>query len=181
VMEMTAYRLPSLHSLGLRLLDRGTVFVKQAGSIILIVTVILAILLHVPYTGGKSPQIGHSAAGMIGHGIEPLIKPLGFDWRTGIGLITSLAAREAFVGTMGTIYGAEHEATSAGLQTALRRDLSLGGAIALLIFFAFALQCMSTVAIVKRETASWKWPLAQFAYMGAVAYVSAFVAFHLIG
>ena len=180
VMEMPAYRPPSLQSLGLRLLDRGTVFVKQAGSIILLVSVILAILLHLPYAHGSSPEIGHSVAGTIGHEIEPLIKPLGFNWKIGIGLITSLAAREAVVGTLGTIYGAEHEATSSSLQTALNHDLSFGGALALLVFFAFALQCMSTVAIVRRETASWKWPLAQFAYMGALAWVAAFVAFHLI-
>lgn len=179
VMEMPSYRLPSLQSLGLRLLDRGMVFLKQAGSIILIVTVILAILLHLPYANGSSPEIGHSVAGMVGHGIEPLIKPLGLNWKAGIGLITSLAAREAFVGTMGTIYGAEHEATSSSLQVALHQDLSFGGAIALLVFFAFALQCMSTVAIVRRETASWKWPLAQFAYMGALAWVGAFAAYHL--
>jgi ferrous iron transport protein B len=181
VMEMPSYRPPSVQSLGLRLLDRGAVFLKQAGSIILMVTVALAVLLHLPYAHGSSPAIGHSIAGMIGHGIEPLIKPLGFNWKVGIGLITSLAAREAFVGTMGTIYGAEHEPTSSTLQAALNHDLSLGGAIALLVFFAFALQCMSTVAIVRRETASWKWPLAQFSYMAALAWICAFVAFHLFG
>jgi ferrous iron transport protein B len=116
---------------------------------------------------------------MIGHGIEPLIKPLGFDWKIGIGLITSLAARETIVATLGTIYGADHESTSTNLQAALQHDLSLGGAIALLVFFAFALQCMSTVAVVRRETGSWKWPIAQFTYMGVLAYVGAFIAFHL--
>jgi ferrous iron transport protein B len=181
LMEMPSYRWPSPSSLALRLLDRGTVFVKQAGSIILIVTVILAILLHFPYVGGKPPEIGQSVAGMIGHGIEPLIRPMGFNWKIGIGLITSLVARETMPATLGTIYGAEHESTSANLQAALRYDLSLGGAIALLIFFAFALQCMSTMAVVRRETGSWKWPIAQFAYMGALAWIGAFTAFHLIG
>ena len=83
--------------------------------------------------------------------------------------------------TLGTIYGAEHESTSANLQAALQHDLSLGGAIALLVFFAFALQCMSTVAVVRRETGSWKWPAAQFAYMGALAWICAFIAYRLIG
>ncbi len=179
LMEMPPYRWPSPRSLALRVMDRGAVFVKQAGTVILIVTVILAILLHFPYVNGKPPEIGHSIAGMIGHGIEPLIKPLGFDWKIGIGLITSLAARETIVATLGTIYGADHESTSTNLQAALQHDLSLGGAIALLVFFAFALQCMSTVAVVRRETGSWKWPIAQFTYMGVLAYVGAFIAFHL--
>jgi ferrous iron transport protein B len=96
-------------------------------------------------------------------------------------MITSLVARETMPATLGTIYGAEHESTSANLQAALQHDLSLGGAIALLVFFAFALQCMSTVAVVRRETGSWKWPAAQFAYMGALAWIGAFIAFHLIG
>lgn len=184
LMEMPSYRWPSARSLGLRLLDRGTVFVKQAGSIILLVTVILAILLHFPYVNGKPPEIGHSVAGMIGRSIEPLILPLGLNWKIGIGLITSLVARETMPATLGTIYGAEHLGgleASASLQAGLQHDLSLGGAIALLIFFAFALQCMSTVAVVRRETGSWKWPIAQFTYMGALAYIGAFIAFHLIG
>jgi ferrous iron transport protein B len=82
--------------------------------------------------------------------------------------------------TLGTIYGAEHESTSVNLQTALQHDMTLGAAVALLVFFAFALQCMSTVAIVRRETGSWKWPIAQFTYMGALAWVGAFVAYRLI-
>jgi ferrous iron transport protein B len=181
LMEMPSYRWPSLRSLGLRVLDRGVVFVKQAGSIILIVTVILAVLLNFPYANGKPPEIEHSIAGTIGHGIEPLIKPLGLNWKVGIGLITSLVARETMPATLGTIYGAERQPDFPTLQAALHHDLTLGGAIALLVFFAFALQCMSTVAIVRRETASWKWPLAQFAYMGALAWIGAFAAFHLIG
>jgi ferrous iron transport protein B len=163
LMEMPSYRWPSLRSLGLRVLDRGVVFVKQAGSIILIVTVILALLLNFPYSNGKPPEIGHSIAGMIGHGMEPLIRPLGLNWKVGIGLITSIVARETMPATLGTIYGAQHEPDSPTLQLALHRDLSLGG------------------AIVRRETASWKWPLAQFAYMGALAWVGAFAAYHLIG
>jgi ferrous iron transport protein B len=180
-MEMPAYRLPSLQSLGLRLFDRGMVFMKQAGTVILIVTVILAILLNFPYVHGKPPEIGSSVAGIIGHTFEPLLKPLGLNWKIGIGLITSLVARETMPATLGTIYGADHESTSRNLQTALQHDISLGGAVALLVFFAFALQCMSTVAIVRRETGSWKWPAAQFAYMGALAYVGAFIAYHAIG
>lgn len=118
-----------------------------------------------------------SALGRIGHVIEPAIAPLGFDWRIGVGLISSLAAREVIVGTLGTIYGVENvDETSLEIQAALQRDLSFGGAIALLVFFAFALQCISTIAAMRRETGGWKWPSLQFGYMLALAYAAAFVA-----
>jgi ferrous iron transport protein B len=105
-----------------------------------------------------------------------LIQPLGFNWKIGIGLITSLAAREVIVGTLGTLYGMDGSSQSVELQKALHRDLTTGGAIALLIFFAFALQCFSTIAVVRRETGGWRWPAIQFAYMTAVAYAGALVA-----
>ena len=108
--------------------------------------------------------------------IEPVIKPLGFNWKIGLGLVSSLAAREVIVGTLGTIYGMEGDAHSTGLQKALQRDLAPGGAVALLVFFAFAMQCMSTLAVVRRETGGWRWPILQFTYMGLLAYVCAFIA-----
>jgi len=92
-------------------------------------------------------------------------RPNGFNWKIGIGLITSLAAREVIVGTLGTIYGIEGTSQSEGLQATLRHDLTPGGAAALLVFFAFAMQCMSTIAVVRRETGGWRWPAIQFAYM----------------
>ena len=181
LLEMPCYRWPTFRSLGLRLLDRSKVFLRRAGTVILLVTVILWVMAHLPYTGGKAPAIENSLAGTIGRTIEPLIKPLGFNWKIGIGLITSLAARETIIGTLGAIYGMDPDSQALGLQSALRQDLTLGGAVALLIFFAFAMQCMSTVAVVRRETGGWKWPILQFAYMGVLAYVGAFVAFHAIG
>jgi ferrous iron transport protein B len=180
LMEMPSYRWPTVRSLGLRLLDRSKVFLKRAGTIILLVTVILWVTAHVPYSGGKEP-IEKTLAGTIGRTIEPAIKPLGFNWKIGIGLITSLAARETIVSTLGTIYGMDPESQGEDLRKALRQDLTQGGAVALLIFFAFALQCMSTVAVVRRETGGWKWPILQFLYMGVLAYAGAFAAFHLIG
>ena len=112
--------------------------------------------------------------------IEPIIEPLGFDWRVGIGIVTSLAAREVIVGTLGTIYGVETaDEESVALQEILRRDLEPGAAIGLLIFFAFALQCISTGAVMRRETAGWKWPAIQFAYMLFLGYVGAFIAFRV--
>jgi ferrous iron transport protein B len=147
--------------------------------VILLVTVVLWIATYLPYSGGK-PPIENSLAGVVGHSIEPLIKPLGFNWKIGIGLITSLAARETIISTLGLIYGMDPESQGIGLQQALRQDLTTGGAFALLIFFAFAMQCMSTVAVVRRETGGWTWPILQFAYMGALAYAGAFIAFHVI-
>ena len=175
MLEMPSYRWPTLRSLGLRLYDRAMVFLKRAGTLILLVQVVLWLALFLPMHDGKAAPIEHSIAGSVGHAIEPIIKPLGFNWKVGIGLIASLAAREVIVGTLGTIYGVEGVSESAaGLRNAIHADLSPGGACALLVFFAFALQCMSTLAVVKRETGSWKWPVGQFVYMGALAYVCGF-------
>ncbi len=178
VMELPPYRVPGLRSIGTRLLDRTRVFLRRAGKIIMTVAVVLWILTQVPGApGGGPPEIGDSALGRMGQVIEPAIEPLGFDWRIGIGLVTSLAAREVIVGTLGTIYGVESDdETSFELQAALQQDLDLGSAVALLIFFVFALQCMSTVAIMRRETGGWKWPALQFSYMLVLAYGGAWLA-----
>jgi len=181
MLEMPPYRWPTLRSLGLRLLDRSKVFLRRAGTVILAVAIIIWVLSNLPVHNGQPPEIGQSIVGMIGHAVEPAIKPLGFNWKVGIGLITSLAAREVIVGTLGTIYGIEGaSAKSEGLQHALQQDLTLGGAVALLVFFAFAMQCMSTIAVVRRETGGWRWPIIQFSYMTVVAYVCAFAANKLI-
>jgi ferrous iron transport protein B len=180
VLEMPSYRWPTVQSLGLRLFDRSKVFLRRAGTVILLVTVLLWMAAHVPYSHGQPPAIRDSLAGTLGRSIEPVIRPLGFDWKIGIGLITSFAARETIIATMGEIYGMDHpDSKSMDLQSALRHDLTPGAAVALLIFFAFAMQCVSTIAVVRRETGSWKWPIAQFAYMSALAYGGAFLAFHL--
>src|SRR5579885_1870952 len=180
MLEMPPYRWPTLTSLGLRLLDRTKVFRWRAGTVILVVAIGIWGLTYLPPS--SHGDIGTSFAGHIGHAIEPAIRPLGFNWKIGIGLITSLAARETIVSTLGTIYGVEGEGgeRSPSLQQALRNDLSPGGAAALLVFFAFAMQCMSTMAVVRRETGGWKWPAVQFAYMGVLAYLGAFVVNRLI-
>jgi ferrous iron transport protein B len=177
LMELPPYRLPSPRSLALRLLDRSRIFLRRAGTIIFAVAIVLWTLTQFPRVDGGAPPIDESALGRTGQLIEPTIEPLGFDWRIGVGLVTSLAAREVIVGTLGTIYGVEDASgDSVGLRDALRRDLTLGSAIGLLVFFVFALQCMSTVAVMRRETAGWKWPTLQFAYMLLLAYAGAFVA-----
>jgi len=181
MMELPPYRLPSIRSLALRLLDRSRVFLRRVGRVILAVSVGLWILSQFPAGPDGPPPIGDSALGWVGHTIEPVIKPLGFDWRIGIGLVSSLAAREVIVGTMGTIYGIENpEDETFALQEALKRDLTFGSAVGLLIFFVFALQCMSTVAVMRRETGGWRWPALQFGYMLTLAYVGAFLAYRIL-
>ena len=179
VLEMPPYRWPTLQSLSLRLVDRGKVFLRRAGTVILLVSVLLWVLAHVPLHDGKMPDLEHSYAASIGKAIEPAIKPLGFNWKIGIGLISSLIAREVIVSTLGSIYGIEGDEHSTTLQTALHHDLSTAGAISLLIFFAFAMQCFSTLAVVKRETGGWRWPIFQFSYMLVLAYSGSWVAFQL--
>jgi ferrous iron transport protein B len=177
MMELPSYRWPTFRSLGLRLYDRAKVFLRRAGSIILLVAIILWALTQFPRQNGSAPAVEQSALGAIGHVIEPVIRPLGFDWQIGVGLISSLAAREVIVGTLGTIYGVENASEqSIGLQDALKAHLDLGGAIALLVFFAFALQCTSTIAVMHRETGGWKWPILQWSYMLILAFAGAWAA-----
>ncbi|MGZ5380485.1 MAG: ferrous iron transporter B, partial [Thermoanaerobaculia bacterium] len=180
LLEMPPYRRPTLRQIGLRMYDRAKIFLRRAGTVILGVAIVLWILAHLPLSGGKMPEIANSVAGTIGRAIEPFVRPLGFDWRVGIGIVMSLAAREVIVGTLGTLYGMDPKAGSEGLQAALRHDLTAGGAVALLVFFAFAMQCLSTVAVVRRETGGWRWPAIQFAYMGLLAYSGAYVANRLV-
>ena len=181
VMELPPYRIPALRTVALRLLDRSKIFLRGVGKSILAVTVVLWVLAQFPRVDGAPPPVDESALGQMGQVIEPAIEPLGFDWRIGVGLVSSLAAREVLVGTLGTIYGIEDgDETSLELRAALQRDLDFGGVIALLVFFVFALQCMSTVAMMRRETAGWKWPLAQFGYMLALAYAGALAANQLL-
>jgi ferrous iron transport protein B len=180
ILELPQYRAPTLRSLGLRLYDRGSVFVKQAGTVILSVTLALWVLASLPVHAGHLPELSESIIGRVGHFIEPVIAPLGFNWKIGIGLLTSVLAREVMVGTMGTLYGADPETQSLSLQTALHHDLPLGGAVALMVFFAFALQCTSTIAVVRRETNSWKWPAVQFLYMLTLAYAAAFATNYIV-
>jgi ferrous iron transport protein B len=146
---------------------------------------VLWVLAHLPIVHTAQgawtvPELAQSLIGRIGHFIEPVIAPLGFNWKIGIGLISSVLAREVMVSTMGTLYGADPGTQAMHLQTALHHDMTLGGALALMIFFAFAMQCTSTMAVVRRETNSWKWPAIQFTYMLVLAWVSAFLVNHLV-
>ncbi len=175
ILELPQYRWPTVQSLGLRLYDRGRLFLKKAGTVILGVTFLVWVLSVIPVHGGQLSDLSTSVIGHLGHTIEPLIRPLGFNWKIGIGLLSSIVAREVIVGTLGTLYGMDPGTHALGLEAALRHDITAAGAIALVVFFAFAMQCTSTLAVVRRETNSWKFPALQFTYMTTVAYLAALI------
>jgi ferrous iron transport protein B len=180
ILELPQYRWPTVTSLGMRLYDRGMLFLKKAGTVILGVTFLVWVMSVLPIHGGQFSDLSASVIGHLGHWIEPVIRPLGFNWKIGIGLLSSIVAREVIVGTLGTLYGVDPATHALGLQAALRHDITLGGAIALVVFFAFAMQCTSTLIVVRRETNSWKLPALQFLYMTGVAYVAALVTNQVI-
>jgi ferrous iron transport protein B len=181
ILEMPPYRWPMPASLALRVIDRGKAFLYRAGTVIMLVSLLLWAATNFPMHHGQPPEIQNSVVAQLGHAIEPVIRPLGFDWKIGVGLLTSLAAREVIIATLGTLNGIDPQSHASGLQSALRQELTPAGAVALLIFFAFAMQCMSTIAVVRRETNGWKWPILQFTYMTVVAYVAAFAAYRIVG
>ena len=133
-------------------------------------------------------KLENSYVGLMGRAIEPVIHPLGYDWKIGIALITSFAAREVFVGTMATLYSVGNENNEGPLKEKMRAAVrpdgkpvySLATGVSLMLFYVFAMQCMSTLAIVKRETRSWKWPIIQLLYMTGLAYIISFIAFQLL-
>ncbi|MEZ4748714.1 MAG: ferrous iron transport protein B [Calditrichia bacterium] len=192
MMELPPYRLPSLRWTLLQMWERAKIFVTDAGKIILAMSLVLWFLSSYPKTDAGTEatageQIRQSYAGQIGQIIEPVIEPLGFDWKLGIGLITSFAAREVLVSTLATIYNVESgDENSLSLRDALRNETDpVTGkprytplvAISLMVFFVLACQCMSTVAIVKRETNSWRWPIIMIVYMTALAYIGSLVVY----
>src|SRR5271169_5870653 len=180
ILEMPPYRWPTISGLSLRLVDRGKAFVYRAGTVIMLVTLVLWAATNFPMHNGQPPAVQDSIVAKLGHTIEPVIRPLGFDWKIGVGLVTSLAAREVIIATLGTLNGIDPQSHSMDLQAALRHELTPAAAVALLVFFALAMQCMSTIAVVRRETNGWKWPALQFGYMTVVAYVAAFAAYNIV-
>lgn len=183
LMELPVYRMPRWSNMGIIMVQKARVFVTDAGKIILIISIILWALSN--YGPDPSHQnllaktdLAHSIAGLGGKAIEPVLKPLGFDWKIGIALITSFAAREVFVGTMATLYSVDSDNEQTLLEkmaSAVNPDGSmvytLATGLSLLVFYVLAMQCMSTLAVVKRETGTWRYPLLQFVVMGALAYL----------
>ncbi len=200
-MEMPSYRLPSLRAVGVSVWDACKMFLSKVGRIILVVTIIMWALLNIPgqsdaamRSAGVNPGdkvaaasfvLDHSAAASVGKAIEPVFAPLGFDWRINIGVVSSLSARETFVATLGQVASAQDaEAPGDALKAMTYTDgahqgqklFNAGTVTALLVFFMFALQCMSTVAMMRRETGGWKWPGIAFGYMFVLAWGMAFLA-----
>ncbi|HRJ30803.1 MAG TPA: ferrous iron transport protein B [Cyclobacteriaceae bacterium] len=212
IMELPTYRWPKWSNVGYTIVDKTKAFVFEAGKIILAIAIVLWVLAsygpgdHMEraeeYVLQKSEnlrlteqgledrvaayKLEHSYAGMLGKSIEPVIRPLGYDWKIGIALVTSFAAREVFVGTMATIYSIGSEEDQTTIKSRMRAEINpdTGGprytpavGFSLLVFYTFAMQCMSTIAVVYRETKGWKWPMIQLIYMTVLAYVSAFIVF----
>ncbi|MBL6657472.1 MAG: ferrous iron transport protein B [Flavobacteriales bacterium] len=207
VMEMPTYKVPDWKTVGLTIFEKVKVFLIDAGKIIVAISIVLwglssygpsdkfqKIEEKYQYSENAEVEIASekleaSYAGIIGKSIEPVIRPLGFDWRIGISLITSFAAREVFVGTMSTIYSVGDADNTKSIREKLmsHKNPKTGEAfftpavaLSLMLFYAFAMQCMSTLAIVFRETNSWKWPIIQFVYMSLLAYLASFAAYQIL-
>tara|TARA_Y100000385_G_scaffold105931_1_gene109781 strand:- start:2611 stop:4467 length:1857 start_codon:yes stop_codon:yes gene_type:complete len=191
IMELPVYHSPRWGNIWVNCWQKSRSFVTEAGKIILIISVVLWFLAsYGPKTDQslsiqESPSLMQSYAGHFGKAIEPSIAPIGFDWKIGIALITSFAAREVFVGTMSTIYSVGDEEDFDQLREKMKKDrnqngepvYSLAVILSLMVFYAFAMQCMSTLAVVYKETRSWKWPTIQFVYMTVLAYFGSWVIF----
>jgi len=193
IMELPTYRLPRIKDVLLHMIERASLFLRQAGTIILGISIVLWFLTAYPKQPGSvtpQEQLAHSFAGTAGRVLEPVIKPLGFDWRVGIGLVTSFAAREVFVSSMAVVFSGEHfeggkRADVTPLRSALKAATWPDGrplftplvCLTLMIYYVFAMQCMSTVVVVRRETNSWRWPLFQTAYMTGTAWLVCLVVF----
>jgi len=208
---MPNYKLPLLKNVGITVWEKTRTFVTEAGKIILAISILLWILAS--YGPGKdfsnaseivqsqyaelngeelenkinAYQLEHSFIGILGKAIEPAITPLGYDWKIGIALISSFAAREVFVGTLATIYSVENDAEET-IKSRMASEVlpngqplfNLASGISLMLFYAFAMQCMSTLAIVKKETNTWKWPMVQLFGMTFLAYLVAFSTYQII-
>jgi ferrous iron transport protein B len=194
IQELPIYHSPRWKNIGITCWQKSLSFVGEAGKVIFMVSIVLWFLASYgpkqeqPFNVSKVDQIEVSYAGYFGKAIEPAIEPLGYNWKIGIALLTSFAAREVFVGTMSTIYSIEDEENFEQIRAKMQKDrkpngepvYSLAVVFSLMVFYAFAMQCVSTLAVVKKETKSWKWPAIQFVYMTALAYVSSFAIFQLL-
>jgi ferrous iron transport protein B len=213
ILELPTYRAPRVKNMVQTMVNKARIFVTDAGKVIMVISLILWALStfgpgrmgevqeHYKTEIAKNPakadslrvvmntaKLENSYAGILGKSIEPGIKPLGYDWRIGIALITSFAAREVFVGTMATLYSVGEDEQGMLLRDKLRAAkkedgtplFTMATGISLMLFYLFAMQCMSTLAITRRETKSWKWPIIQFTYMTTIAYVMSFIAYQLL-
>jgi ferrous iron transport protein B len=182
LLELPEYRLPNLRNLLLGLWERVRIFVGRVGTIILALMVVLWFLASFPAppAGATGPGIQYSIAGVLGRGLEYIFAPIGFNWQISIALVPGLAAREVAVSALGTVYAMSNEGDVAGaLAPVIARSWSLATALSLLVWYVFAPQCLSTLAVVKRETNSWRYPLLMAAYLFALAYLGSFITYHV--
>jgi ferrous iron transport protein B len=186
LLELPPYRLPSLRGLGLGLWERARIFLRRVGGIIFALTVLLWFLSSYPtppasWDASQGPAIGYSFAGMLGQGLQVLFAPLGFNWQISVALVPGMAAREVVVGALGTVYSLSgtSDTLADSLSTVVAQTWSLATAYALLAWFVFAPQCLSTLAVVRRETNSWRYPLLMTAYLFLLAYGAAFVTYRV--
>ena len=192
VLELPSYQRPSWREVLMQLLERGKIFLRRAGTVILGLSILLWALTTYPKSDSEnaSEQLAHSAAGRMGKAIEPVIAPLGYDWKMGVGLVASFAAREVFVSTMSIIYLGE-DATGEGntVREKMAKEKRANGkptynvrtCLSLLVFYVFAMQCLSTVAVTRRETNSWRWPIFQVGYLTGFAYIAALATYQISG
>lgn len=195
LLELPPYRAPAFRGIVQRMWERGSIFLRRAGTVILALSIILWALMTYPKPAApaagqpeatQSEKLAYSVAGRMGHTLEPIIAPLGYDWKIGIGLVASFAAREVFVSTMGQIYNIEEaDEENEDLRQQMQDEKKPDGSprytplvcLSLMVFYVLAMQCLSTVAVVKRETGGWTWPLFQIAYMTALAYFGSLLVY----
>jgi ferrous iron transport protein B len=198
ILEMPTYKMPQLGQVLMQVWANTSKFLTKAGTIIFCLSILLWAMSYYPRlpadqkaqldeNAAQQAQMEYSVAGRVGHAIEPVIAPLGYDWKIGVGLIGAFAAREVFNSYLGIIYSVGDSEDTASLEEAIAKDRRPDGkpvwtplvAVSLLIWFVIAMQCMSTVAVVKRETNGWKWPLIQLMYMNALAYVICLIVYQV--
>jgi ferrous iron transport protein B len=182
MMELPDYKLPRFNSIALGLTMRAKMFLHRAGTTIFSMMVLIWFLASFPQppTGAVGPAIGYSLAAMIGHAIQPLLAPLGFNWQIAVALIPGMAAREVAVAALGTVYAIEGGKQAADqIGQVLAAHWSVATALSLLVWYIFAPQCASTLAVIRRETGSWKWMAVTFAYMLALAYVGSLITYNV--
>jgi len=195
LLELPPYHAPKLRSVAVQMWHRSRIFVWRVGTVILALSIVIWALARYPRPADPNAApgvaISESFAGQLGHAMEPAIRPLGFDWKIGIGLVTSFAAREVFVGTMAIVHNIGEDSSGddsknlGAIRDALRGDRWPDGrpvftplvCVGLMVFYVLAMQCVSTVAVVRRETNGWRWPLFQFAYMTGLAYVASLLIY----
>jgi len=192
VLELPTYQRPSWREIGLQIYDRGKIFIRNAGTVILGLSIVLWALTTYPKVESENEgeALAYSAAGRMGKAIEPLIEPLGYDWKMGVGLVASFAAREVFVSTMSIIYIGEdvteegdtvRDKMAAEKRKNGRPAYNIRTCLSLLVFYVFAMQCLSTVAVTRRETNSWGWAIFQVVYLTGFAYLAAFATYQISG